>query len=532
MSDVWYTKLSPHAFLKRSANVFGEKEAVLYGAQSYTYADMLLRVNRFASALKAAGVQKGDRVAFVAPNVPAFLEAHYAVPLAGAVLVPVNIRLSPKEVDFILEHSQPKILFIDSEFTGLVEPMLNRLKSTKMVTILDGPEGGRLDGPDYDEFLESGSEDPLEWAQGDEEELISINYTSGTTGKPKGVMCSHRGAYLQSLGVALEMHLDSESRYLWTLPMFHCNGWCCTWSVTAVGGVHVCLRRADPDTIWNLMHKQRITHFCAAPTVLIAMLNHLADKEIDLPRKVRVVTAGAPPSPTLLSQVETVGIEVIHQYGLTETYGPFTFCEWQSQWDGLPAEERARIKARQGVPLISADEVRVVNDSMEDVPADGKSLGEVVMRGNTTMKGYYKQPETTAEAFEGGWFHSGDLGVMHTGGYIELRDRKKDMIISGGEHIYSIELESAIAEHPDVLEVAVIAIPDHKWGEVPKAFVVLKDGADLTEDEIIEFARERVAAYKRPKKVAFGELPKTSTGKVQKHILREKEWGGFDKRIH
>jgi len=294
----------------------------------------------------------------------------------------------------------------------------------------------------------------------------------------------------------------------------------------------VCLRRADSEAIWDLILKERITHFCAAPTVLITLLNHPAAREVHLPQKVRVVTAGAPPSPTLLSQVESAGIEVIHQYGLTETYGPYTFCEWQSKWNELPTEEQSRIKARQGVPLISADKVRIVNDSMQDVPEDGKTLGEVVMRGNTVMKGYFKQPETTVEAFEGGWFHSGDLGVIHPGGYIELRDRKKDMIISGGEHIYSIELESAIAEHPDVLEVAVIAIPDDKWGEVPKAFVVPKPGANITERSIINFARQRVAPFKRPKAVEFGDLPKTSTGKVQKHILREKEWSGHDKRIH
>jgi len=529
---VWNTKLTPQAFLERSARVFGKREAVVYGSDRYTYSQLMRRVNRFASALKIAGVKKGDRVAFLAPNIPAILEAHYAVPLAEAILVPINIRLTSKEVDFILNHSEPKLLFVDSQLTGLLEPILDRLKSIKTVTILDAPDGNRLAGPDYEEFLMSGVEDRLEWARGNEEDLISINYTSGTTGQPKGVMCSHRGAYLQSLGVALEMHLDNESRYLWTLPMFHCNGWCCSWAVTAVGGLHVCLRRADSEAIWDLILKERITHFCAAPTVLITLLNHPAAREVHLPQKVRVVTAGAPPSPTLLSQVESAGIEVIHQYGLTETYGPYTFCEWQSKWNELPTEEQSRIKARQGVPLISADKVRIVNDSMQDVPEDGKTLGEVVMRGNTVMKGYFKQPETTVEAFEGGWFHSGDLGVIHPGGYIELRDRKKDMIISGGEHIYSIELESAIAEHPDVLEVAVIAIPDDKWGEVPKAFVVPKPGANITERSIINFARQRVAPFKRPKAVEFGDLPKTSTGKVQKHILREKEWSGHDKRIH
>jgi len=532
MLDVWRMKLSPQAFLERSARVFGDKEAVVYGSQRYNYAEMYRRVNRFASALQRAGIENGDRVAVLAPNVPAFLEAHYAVPLSGAILVPINIRLSPKEVDFILDHSKPKMLFVDTQFTGLVEATLDRSSSIKIVNIPDGQEDKGLDGPDYESFLNTGTDEPLNWADGDEDGLISINYTSGTTGQPKGVMCSHRGAYLQSLGVALEMSLDNESRYLWTLPMFHCNGWCCTWSITAVGGLHVCLRKADPEAVWNLILEEKISHFCAAPTILVSLLSHQKAQEVHLGVKVRVVTAGAPPSPTLLGRVESAGIEVIHQYGLTETYGPYTFCEWQAQWDGLSSNERAKIKARQGVPLVTADRVRVVNDSMEDVPADGKTLGEVVMRGNTSMKGYYKQPETTAEAFQGGWFHSGDLGVIHSDGYIELRDRKKDMIISGGEHIYSIELETAIAEHPDVLEVAVIAIPDDKWGEVPKAFVVPRPGANLTEEHIIEFARTRMAPYKRPKAVEFGDLPKTSTGKVQKHLLREREWGGLDKRIH
>ncbi len=530
--NVWTTKLTPQAFLERSATAFGDREAVVYGSQRYTYSQLLRRVNRFASALIAADVHKGDRVAFLAPNVPALVEAHFAVPLAGAILVPINIRLSATEVEYIINHAEPKALFVDAQFVDLVEPVLKRPGSKMIVTILDDQEGRKQDLPDYHEFLRSGSDESLKWAIADEEDLISINYTSGTTGKPKGVMCSHRGAYLQALGVALEMHLANDSRYLWTLPMFHCNGWCCSWAVTAVGGVQVCLRRPDPETVWDLIHRERITHFCGAPTVLTALINHPAGKAAHLSHKVRVVTAGAPPSPTLLGQVEAVGIEVIHQYGLTETYGPYTFCDWQPQWNALPADERARIKARQGVPLVTSDRVRVVDDAMRDVPADGATLGEVVMRGNSMMQGYYRQPEATAEAFKGGWFHSGDLGVMHPDGYIELRDRKKDMIISGGEHIYSIELESAIAEHPDVLEVAVIAIPDEKWGEVPKAFVVPRPGANLTEQNIIDFARERMAPYKRPKAVAFGDLPKTSTGKVQKHLLREKEWAGFDKRIH
>jgi fatty-acyl-CoA synthase len=345
-------------------------------------------------------------------------------------------------------------------------------------------------------------------------------------------MYHHRGAYLNAIGECMTSGITSDSVYLWTLPMFHCNGWCCTWGNVAVGATSLCLRRVDPGEIWRLIEEQGVTHLNGAPTVLIGLANHPAAKDVKLSRPLTITTAAAPPSPSIIAQMESLGARIVHVYGLTETYGPHTVCEWQSHWDELPSEERARIKARQGVGYVIADAVRVVDEQMNDVPADAETMGEVIMRGNNVMKGYYQQPEATAEAFRGGWFHSGDLAVMHPDGYVELRDRAKDIIISGGENISTIEVERCIYQHPDVLEVAVIAIPDEKWGEVPKAFVVPKAGATVTEQEIIDFCRERIARFKAPKAVEFGELPKTSTGKVQKFVLRDKEWGSRGKRIN
>ena len=534
---VYRTELTPLSFLERSADVFREKPAVVYGERSYTYPEMRNRVRRLASALHGVGVRKGDRVGIICPNIPPMLEAHFGVPLAGATLVSINTRLSADEIAYILNHSGSKVLLVDSELAPLIEKVRDQLETVEtVVNIVDDVAGvaptSPLDGPEYEQFLATGSEAPIEIPVEDEYETISINYTSGTTGRPKGVMYHHRGAYLNAIGECMTSGITSDSVYLWTLPMFHCNGWCCTWGTVAVGATNLCLRRVDPGLIWKLIRDQGVTHLNGAPTVLIGLANDPAAKDVTLERPLRITTAAAPPSPSIIAQMESLGAQITHVYGLTETYGPHTVCEWQAHWDALPAEERARIKARQGVGYLIAEKVRVVDDRMRDVPADGDTMGEVIMRGNNVMKGYYEQPEATADAFRGGWFHSGDLAVMHPDGYIELRDRAKDVIISGGENISTIEVEQVIYRHPDVLEVAVIAIPDERWGEVPKAFVVPKAGTNPTEREIIDFCRERIAHFKAPKAVEFGDLPRTSTGKIQKFVLRDKEWGGRAKRIN
>jgi fatty-acyl-CoA synthase len=528
-----YTPLTPLSFLTRSAAVYPEKTAVVYRHQRYTYRQFRQRVNRLATALQGVGVTTGERVAFLCPNTPPMLEAHYGVPLAGGILVAINIRLSAPEIAYILNHSGAKVLCVDSEFADLIQPIQDQLTHLEtVVRIVDSPTAEALHGLEYEAFLASGSDVLLDKPVVDENEPISINYTSGTTGNPKGVMYTHRSAYLNALGEALEMGLNNRSTYLWTLPMFHCNGWCFTWGVTAVGATHVCLRRVDPDEVFRLIETENVSHFCGAPTVLISLTSHPRAKTAVFPRQLHVTTAGAPPSPTVIANMEALGAEIFHVYGLTETYGPHSICAWHAEWDDLPADERARKKARQGVPYIVAEEMRVVDDDMQDVPADATTMGEVIMRGNNVMRGYYEQPEATATAFRGGWFHSGDLAVMHPDGYIELRDRQKDIIISGGENISTIEVENTIYRHPAVQEVAVIAIPDEKWGEVPKAFVVPKPGTNPTAEEIIQFCRERIAHFKCPKAVEFGDLPKTSTGKIKKFELREQEWQGYEKRIH
>ncbi len=531
--EVHRSHLTPLRFLQRSAAIFRTKPAVIYDNQTLTYPELEARVHRLASALRGAGVERGDRVAYLVPNIPALLEAHFGVPLCGGILVAINTRLSASEIAYILTHSGAKVLVVDTELAPLVAPIRNDLPDLELViNVADLPGLPGLPGVDYEAFLAGGSPDPLDWPLDDEDETIAIDYTSGTTGKPKGVMYTHRGAYLNALGELLETRMASDSVYLWTLPMFHCNGWCYPWAVTAIGATHVCLRKLEPGRVWDLIRAAGVTHFCAAPTVLIALANHPAAEAAPLTRPLIVSTAAAPPSPTIIAQMEALGAEIVHVYGLTEVYGPYTVNEWQAHWDDLPTEERARLKARQGVGYLIADDVRVVDEAMNDVTADGNSLGEVIMRGNNTMKGYYRDPEATATAFRGGWFHSGDLAVIHPDGYIELRDRKKDIIISGGENISTIEVEQTIAAHPAVLEAAVVAIPDDYWGEVPKAFVTLKPNRELTAEELIAFCRERIAPFKCPKAITFGDLPKTSTGKVQKFVLRDREWAGHEKRIN
>ena len=484
--------------------MFGDRVAVVDGETTFTWTEHRERIRRLACALQARGIEHGDRVAFLAPNGHELLEAHQGVPWAGAVLVAINTRLSAAEVAYILEHSGAKLLVVD--------PTLEQLAPAGIETLRCGDT--------YEAFLAAAPGGEPEPRLASEEDTISINYTSGTTGRPKGVMYTHRGAYLNALAEAHHAKLDSRSVYLWTLPMFHCNGWCFTWGVTAAGGTHLCLRRLEPPAVWRLLAEAGVTHMCGAPTVLV-MLG--ADESAHrLERPVRVTTAGAPPPPAVIARTEALGFEIAHVYGLTETYGPITICEWKAEWDGLDAEERARLKARQGLQLVTADAVRVVDPEMSDVPADGETMGEVVMRGNNVMKGYFADEAATAEAFRGGWFHSGDLGVMHPDGYIELRDRAKDIIISGGENISTIEVERVLVSHPDVLEAAVVAMPDEKWGERPKAYVALRAGSELTEEELIAFARETLPGFKAPSAVEFGELPKTSTGKVKKYELRER----------
>ena len=518
------TELTPVSFLVRSACVFPDKTAVVHGTRRYTYRQLGERVNRLASALRAAGMRKHDRVAFLCPNVPAMLEAHYGVPAAGGVLVAINTRLSSDEIGYILQHSGSTFLFVDAELEGLIKPL-----DLGALTVVRIDDTGAPGDP-YEDFLAGGSPAPLESWLEDEEETISINYTSGTTGRPKGVMYSHRGVWVNAIGEIVETAMSFDTTYLWTLPMFHCNGWCFTWAVTAVAGTHVCLRKVEPARIWALIDSEGITHYNGAPTVQIGVVND--PKAHKLARPVTVTVAGAPPSPTLLGKLKELGFKPVHVYGLTETYGPHTVCGWHAEWDALSGEEQARLAARQGQGYALFDLVRVVDGEMRDVPRDGETLGEVIMIGNNVAKGYYEQPEATAEAFRGGWFHSGDIGVWHPDGYVELRDRKKDIIISGGENISTIEVEQCVARHPAVMECAVVAIPDEKWGERPKAFVTLKPGQHATEAEIIEFCKRHIASFKAPAAVAFGDLPKTSTGKIQKFVLRDREWSGRAKRIN
>ncbi|MEK7387043.1 MAG: AMP-binding protein, partial [candidate division NC10 bacterium] len=437
---VYRTELTPVSFLERSAYVFPQKTAVVHGSRRYTYKQFEERVNRLASALRRAGVAKGDRVAFLCPNIPAMLEAHYGVPASGGVLVAINTRLNADEVGYILEHSGSTFLFVDAELAPIVKPL--DLTGLRLIRVDDTGEAG----DPYEDFLQTGSPAKVESWLKDEEEMLSINYTSGTTGRPKGVMYSHRGAWVNAVGEVIEAQMSFDTKYLWTLPMFHCNGWCFTWGVTAVGGTHVCLRRVEPARIWELIDTEGVTHYNGAPTVHIGVVND--PKAHTLARPVTVCVAGAPPSPTLLAKLRELGFRPVHIYGLTETYGPHTVCAWHEEWNALPLEEQARLAARQGQGYALFDLVRVVDGNMTDVPRDGQTLGEVIMRGNNAMVGYFQQRDATAEAFRGGWFHSGDIAVWHADGYIELRDRKKDIIISGGENISTIEVEQAVAKHP------------------------------------------------------------------------------------
>ena len=534
MPDVSRDPLTPLAFFARTVRVFPAKTAVVYGDRRWTWAEFAEEVGRFAGALARAGVEAGDRVAVLAPNVPVLLAAHFAVLARHAVLVAINTRLSPDEVGYILNHSGARVVLVDPELADRVSAG-PRLEADPLLVNLEDPVAGvtgtPLDGPSFEAFVAGAEVLPVAAGVDDEDRVTSINYTSGTTGRPKGVMYTHRGAAINALGEVIVHGLERDSVFLWTLPLFHCNGWCFPWAVTAAGGTHVMLRSVDPARMLELIAAEGVTHFNGAPTVLLTLAEAPEAQGVRFEPPIRVATGGSPPSPTLLGRMEALGVRVTHLYGLTETYGPHVYCEMQPEWEALDVDGRARVMARQGVPYHVATHLRVVDEQMRDVPADAESMGEVVMRGNNVMKGYFEDPDATAEAFRGGWFHSGDLGVVHPDGYIELRDRKKDIIISGGENISTIEVEHTVVKHPAVLECAVVSTPHEKWGEVPKAFVALRPDAEVTEAELIAFCRDRLAHFKCPKAIEFTDLPKTSTGKIQKFRLREKEWSGRDRRI-
>jgi fatty-acyl-CoA synthase len=521
-SRVFRTELNPVDFLRRAAYVYPEKIAMVDGERRYSYGQLAERAWRLANALRSAGLRKGDRVATLLFNSSPMLEAHFGVPAAGGILVAINHRLASPEFGYILGHSGARFLVLDAEVEALVAPL-----ALSDVTVI---RCGRGDTDNqYEQFLAAASDElPDSWLE-DEEETISINYTSGTTGRPKGVQYTYRGAYLNALSEVIVAGMSPESVYLWTLPMFHCNGWCFPWAVTAVAATHVALRAVDPDLVWQLIEEEGVTHYNGAPTVQLMIINH--PKAHRLERQVTAMVAASPPSPTLLARMAELNFRIVHVYGLTETYGPITVCPTQEGWEELPVEQRAKLLARQGQAYPSADLIRVVDPDMHDIPRDAEAMGEVVMRGNNVMSGYFADQAATEKACRGGWFHSGDLAVWHPDGNIELRDRSKDIIISGGENISSIEVEQTICAHPAVLECAVIGIPHERWGERPKAFVTLNSEASASADEIIAFCRQRLAHYKCPDAIEFGPLPKTSTGKVQKFALREREWTGRDTRV-
>ncbi len=527
-----FRPLTPLHFLERAAAVYPDHIAVIHGERRYDYAELWRRSRKLASALCARGVERGDTVSIIAPNTPAILEAHYGVPMAGAILNPINTRLDPDTIAFILEHSEAKVLLTDRELSPTVEKALASVEKEPVVIDVDDPRGsgGDLLGEkDYEAFLEEGSsEDEWLWPE-DEWDAISLNYTSGTTGDPKGVVYHHRGAALLALGNLIAWNMPVHPVYLWTLPMFHCNGWCFPWSLAVNAGTHVCLRQIEPRGIYDAIKRHGVTHLCGAPIVMRFIIEAVARHGRPSEKVVEVATAAAPPPAATIGAMEDAGFRVTHLYGLTETYGPAVVNAWHREWDALALADRAEKKSRQGVRYPVLEDLMVADPSilpLEPVPWDGETMGEVMFRGNIVMKGYLKNPAATKEAFAGGWFHSGDLGVVHEDGYIELRDRSKDIIISGGENISTIEVEGVLYKHPAVLEAAVVARPDEKWGETPCAFVTLRpdagDPGDIDAQEIIDFCREHLAHFKAPKTVIFDELPKTSTGKIQKYVLRER----------
>ena len=512
------TALTPMEFSRRAKNLYADREAVVDGDLRFSYAEFLERCDRWSNALQKLGVKQGDRVAYIAPNTHSHLEGYYAVPQIGAVLVPINYRLQSSDFEYILNHCGAKIVCAHPDYMDAIDEIRGQLNSIESFVALEGSRKGWLE---YETTLQAHDPD-FQSVSIDESDLITINYTSGTTARPKGVMITHRNAYMNIMGTLVHHHLSPKDRYLWTLPMFHANGWTFTWINTARGMTHVCLRKVEPALIFQLIRKENITMFCAAPTVLISIANAPEEARANAPKGVRLFTAGAPPAAATIEQVEKeLGWELTHVYGLTETAPLITVCEPLPEHNGLSVSERARIKACQGVELVSSGELKVVLEDGSEVSRDGQALGEIVVRGNVVMKGYYNDPEATGKAIRDGWFHSGDAAVVHPNGYVEIRDRFKDVIISGGENISSVELEGCLLSHPAVQEVAVVGMPHEKWGESPHAFVVLKDQADCEEGELKEFVRNSLAHFKVPQWVSFVEdLPKTATGKVQKFVLR------------
>lgn len=520
-----HVPLTPLSFLDRTAAVFPTRLAVAHGKRRYSWAEAAERCRRLGSALKTRGIGKGDTVAAMLTNTPEAFEAAHGVPMTGGVLNMLNTRLDPEAIAFMLDHGEAKILLTDTEFAPIVRKALELTEATPLVIDVDdseGPGGEKIGETDYESFLASGDPGYRGVRPDDEWDAISLNYTSGTTGDPKGVVYHHRGAYLNALGNVLVWGMKMHPVYLWTLPMFHCNGWCFPWTITAQAGTHVCLRKVEAGAIYKAFAEEGVTHLCGAPIVMGLMLNAPEDQKRQFPQKVQMMTAASAPPATVLAGMQDMGIDVTHVYGLTEVYGPAVVCAWHDAWSALPIEQQADIKSRQGVRYPVLGGLAVADpETLEPVPADGETMGEVMMRGHIVMKGYLKNPSATEKAFKGGWFHTGDLGVMHPDHYIELKDRSKDIIISGGENISTIEVEGVLYRHPAVLEAAVVAKPDDKWGETPCAFVTLRPGKTATAEDIIAFARTHLAGFKCPKTVVFGELPKTSTGKVQKFVLRE-----------
>jgi len=522
-----FAALTPLSFLARTAEVYPKRTAVVHGTARQNWAETYDRCRRFASALQRRGIGNGDTVAVMAPNTPPMFEAHFGVPMAGAVLNALNVRLDAATIGFILSHGEAKALITDTAFASVIQPALAQAGRDILVIDIDDPlagdeRGARLGELDYEAFLETG--DPaFDWTPPDDEwRAISLNYTSGTTGNPKGVVYHHRGAYLNALGNIQVWEMAPHPVYLWTLPMFHCNGWCFAWTVTALGGTHVCLRKVSAKGIHDAFADHGVTHLCGAPIVMQTILAATDSERRDFSQKIHMMTAAAPPPASVLEAMTAAGIEVTHAYGLTETYGPSVVCAWQEDWNGLAKEQQAALKSRQGVKYPVLEDLMVADpETLSPVARDGATLGEVFVRGNIVMKGYLKNSDMTAAALKGGWFHTGDLGVWHPDGYIELKDRSKDIIISGGENISSIEIEGVLYRHPAVAAAAVVAKPDEKWGETPCAFIELKSGAKATHEEIIAFCRDNMAHFKAPRAIVFGPLPMTSTGKIQKFVLRE-----------